>query len=106
LAATVATSALVKTALHGADPNWGRILAALGRAGVPFDPNRVDVRIGDVLVCRRGGKADYSEKAVHARLKKDRVTVVIDLHQGNAWSRYATCDYSKDYITINADYTT
>jgi glutamate N-acetyltransferase/amino-acid N-acetyltransferase len=106
LAATVATSALVKTALHGADPNWGRILAALGRAGVPFDPNRVDVRIGDVLVCRRGGKADYSEKAVHARLKKDRVTVVIDLHQGNASSRYATCDYSKDYITINADYTT
>ncbi len=106
LAATVATSALVKTALHGADPNWGRILAALGRAGVPFDPNRVDVRIGDVLVCRRGGKADYSEKAVHARLKKDRVTVVIDLHQGNARSRYATCDYSKDYITINADYTT
>ncbi|MBP9699350.1 MAG: bifunctional glutamate N-acetyltransferase/amino-acid acetyltransferase ArgJ, partial [Elusimicrobia bacterium] len=82
LAATVATSALVKTALHGADPNWGRILAALGRAGVPLDPNRLDVRIGDVLVCRRGGKADYSEKAVHALLKKERVTVVIDLHQG------------------------
>lgn len=106
LASTVATSALFKTALHGADPNWGRILAAIGRAGVSFDPNKVDVSIGDVLVCRKGGKAAYSEKAVHAILKKDRVTIVIDLHQGNAWSRYATCDYSKEYITINADYTT
>lgn len=106
LASTVATSALFKTALHGADPNWGRILAAIGRGGVPFDPNKVDVSIGDVLVCRKGGKASYSEKAVHAILKKDRVTIVIDLHQGKAWSRYATCDYSKEYIAINADYTT
>lgn len=106
LAATVATSALFKTALHGADPNWGRILAAIGRAGVIFDPNKVDVSIGDVLVCRKGGKANYSEKAVHSILKKDHVTIVIDLHQGKAWSRYATCDYSKEYIAINADYTT
>ncbi|MBK8574527.1 MAG: bifunctional glutamate N-acetyltransferase/amino-acid acetyltransferase ArgJ [Elusimicrobia bacterium] len=106
LAATVATSALFKTALHGADPNWGRILAAIGRAGVSFDPNKVDVSIGDVLVCRKGGKAHYSEKVVHSILKKDHVTIVIDLHQGKAWSRYATCDYSKEYITINADYTT
>lgn len=106
LAATVATSALFKTALHGADPNWGRVLAALGRAGVPFDPDRVDVRIGDTLVCRAGGRAPHSEKAVHKALKKDRVTVTIDLHQGKAWSHYVTCDYSKDYISINADYTT
>jgi glutamate N-acetyltransferase/amino-acid N-acetyltransferase len=106
LAATVATSALVKTALHGADPNWGRILAALGRAGVPFDPQRVDVRIGDVLVCRAGGRAPHSEKVVHRLLKKDRVTITVDLHQGKAWSHYVTCDYSKEYIAINADYTT
>lgn len=106
MAATIATSALFKTALHGADPNWGRVLAALGRAGVPFDPERVDVKIGDVTVCRRGGRADFSEKAVHRLLKKDRVTVVVDLHQGDAWSRYATCDYSKEYVAINADYTT
>jgi glutamate N-acetyltransferase/amino-acid N-acetyltransferase len=59
-----------------------------------------------VTVCRRGGRADFSEKAVHRLLKKDRVTVVIDLHQGRAWSRYATCDYSKEYVAINADYTT
>ncbi len=106
LAETVATSALFKTALHGADPNWGRILAALGRAGVPFDPDRVDVRIGDILVCRGGVRADHSEKAVHKKLKQDRVTIAIDLRQGKAWSHYVTCDYSKDYISINADYTT
>jgi glutamate N-acetyltransferase/amino-acid N-acetyltransferase len=106
LAATVATSALFKTALHGADPNWGRILAALGRAGVPFDPDRVDVKIGNVLVCRRGGRADFSEKAVHGILKGKRVAIVVDLRQGTAQSRYLTCDYSKDYIAINADYTT
>lgn len=106
LAATVATSPLVKTALHGADPNWGRVLAALGRAGVPFDPDRVDVRFGDVLVCRKGQKAEFSEKSLHQLLKKDQVTIRIDMHQGKAWSHYATCDFSKEYVSINADYTT
>jgi len=105
-ASTVATSALFKTALHGADPNWGRILAALGRAGVPFDPNRVDVSIGNVIVCHRGERAHFSEKKVHALLKKPTVTVSVDLHQGQATGSYVTCDYSKDYIAINADYTT
>jgi glutamate N-acetyltransferase / amino-acid N-acetyltransferase len=106
LAATVATSALVKTALHGADPNWGRILAALGRAGEPFDPSKVEIRIGDAVVCLKGQRAEHSEKEVHRILKKDKVTIHIDLHQGKAGAHYVTCDYSKDYITINADYTT
>lgn len=105
-AATVATSPLFKTALHGADPNWGRILAALGRAGVPFDPSKVDIRLGDTLVCRNGEKAEFSEKAVHAVLKKDKVTVHVDLHQGKAGAHYVTCDFSKEYVTVNADYTT
>jgi glutamate N-acetyltransferase/amino-acid N-acetyltransferase len=106
LAATVATSPLVKTALHGADPNWGRVLAALGRAGVPFDPSRVEVRFGDVVVCKNGGRAEFSEDAVHELLKQPKVIIVIDLHQGSSGSHYVTCDYSKDYIAINADYTT
>jgi glutamate N-acetyltransferase / amino-acid N-acetyltransferase len=106
LAETVATSPLVKTALHGADPNWGRILAALGRAGVAFDPGRVEVRFGNVVVCRRGERANFQEKRAHAALTGDRVTVTIDLHQGRAFSHYATCDFSKDYVTVNADYTT
>jgi glutamate N-acetyltransferase/amino-acid N-acetyltransferase len=63
LAATVATSALFKTALHGADPNWGRILAAIGRAGVSFDPNKVDVSIGDVLGVSKGGESRLFRKS-------------------------------------------
>lgn len=106
LAATVATSPLFKTALHGADPNWGRVLAALGRAGVPFDPDKAEVRFGDVVVCDRGMKTDYDEKALHELIKKDRVVVRVDLRQGKAWSFSVTCDFSKDYVTINADYTT
>jgi glutamate N-acetyltransferase / amino-acid N-acetyltransferase len=106
LAATVATSPLFKTALHGADPNWGRVLAALGRAGVPFDPDKAEVRFGDVVVCDRGMKTDYDEKALHGLIKKDRVVVRVDLRQGKAWSFAVTCDFSKDYVSINADYTT
>jgi glutamate N-acetyltransferase/amino-acid N-acetyltransferase len=106
LAAVVATSPLVKTALHGADPNWGRVLAALGRAGVKFDPARVEVRFGDIPVFRNGARTDYNEKKLHALLKKPRVTIAVDLRQGTAWSHYVTCDYSKEYISINADYTT
>ncbi len=106
LAAAVATSPLVKTALHGADPNWGRIMAVLGRAGVPFDPSRVEIRIGDVAVCRNGERVDHSEKMVHKILKRERVTIHIDLHQGKAGAHYVTCDFSKEYIAINADYTT
>jgi glutamate N-acetyltransferase / amino-acid N-acetyltransferase len=105
-AATAATSALVKTALHGADPNWGRVLAALGRAGEPFDPSRVEVRFGDVAVCLRGQKADYDEAAIRRLMQKEKVVIQVDLHQGRAESHYLTCDYSKDYISINADYTT
>lgn len=106
LASTVATSPLFKTALHGADPNWGRVLAALGRAGVPFDPDKAEVRFGDVVVCDRGMKTDYDEKALHELILKDRVTVRVDLRQGKAWSFAVTCDFSKDYVSINADYTT
>lgn len=106
LAATVATSPLVKTALHGADPNWGRVMAALGRAGVRFNPGKVEVRFGDVLVCRNGKRATYAEKDVHAALKGSEVRLTVNLHAGRARSHYLTCDYSKEYISINADYTT
>jgi glutamate N-acetyltransferase / amino-acid N-acetyltransferase len=106
LAAVVATSPLVKTALHGADPNWGRVVAALGRGGVPFDPDRVEVRFGDMVVFRRGQPTDFSAKAAHKLLDKDEVTVRVDLGRGKAWSNYVTCDFSKEYVSINADYTT
>jgi len=105
-AATIATSPLVKTALHGADPNWGRVIAALGRAGVPFDPSTAEIRFGDVVVFRRGARAAFSEKALHKILKKDTVVIRVDLRRGRGRAHYVTCDYSKDYISINADYTT
>jgi glutamate N-acetyltransferase/amino-acid N-acetyltransferase len=106
LASTVATSPLVKTALHGADPNWGRVLAALGRAGVPFNPDRVDILFGSVLVCQGGQKANYSESKLHDYLCRKNVVITIDMHQGSSGSHYVTCDFSKDYVSINADYTT
>jgi glutamate N-acetyltransferase/amino-acid N-acetyltransferase len=106
LAATVATSPLFKTALHGADPNWGRVLAAMGRAGVPFDPDKTEVRFGDVVVYDQGTKTAYDEVALHELLKKDRVVVRADLRAGKASSFAVTCDFSKEYVSINADYTT
>jgi glutamate N-acetyltransferase/amino-acid N-acetyltransferase len=106
LAATVATSPLFKTALHGADPNWGRVLAAMGRAGVPFDPDKTEVRFGDIPVYDRGMKLDYDEKALHELLKKERIVVRANLRGGKAWSFGVTCDFSKEYVSINADYTT
>ncbi len=106
MAGAIATSPLFKTALHGADPNWGRVLAVLGRSGVPFDPAKAEVRFGDVVVYDRGVKADYDEKALHALLTRPRVVVQADLRMGKAWSHYVTCDFSKEYVSINADYTT
>ena len=106
LAATVATSPLFKTALNGADPNWGRVLAAMGRAGVPFDPDKTEVKFGDVVVYDQGTKTAYDEAALHELLKKDRVVVRADLRAGKASSFAVTCDFSKEYVSINADYTT
>jgi glutamate N-acetyltransferase/amino-acid N-acetyltransferase len=106
LADTVATSPLFKTALHGADPNWGRVLAALGRAGVAFNPDRVSVKFGKVTVCRNGAAARYGEKAAHRELRKNKVLITVDLHQGAAQTHRLTCDFSKEYVTVNADYTT
>jgi glutamate N-acetyltransferase / amino-acid N-acetyltransferase len=106
LAATVATSPLVKTAVHGADPNWGRVMAALGRAGVPFDPERVEIRFADNVVFRNGQATGFPEKKLHDILKRDKVNLRINLHQGKAWYNYVTCDFSKEYVSINADYTT
>lgn len=106
MAGTVAGSALVKTALHGADPNWGRIMAALGRADSPFDPDKVDIQFGDTVVFRKGRKTDFNVSKVNDVLQQKNVFIVIDLHQGKAEAHYLTCDFSKDYVTINADYST
>jgi len=106
IARTIANSPLVKTALAGADPNWGRILAAAGRAGVAFDFERVYIRLAGILVCRRGGEHPFSERLVHKRMLAKYVPVVVDLRSGRARARMWTCDFTGEYVDINASYRT
>ena len=104
---TVANSPLVKTALFGEDANWGRILAALGRSGIPFDPARVDLFFGSVPLVKKGmGLGAEQEIPASRVLKKKAFTITVDLHQGRAKAAVYTCDLSLDYIRINADYRT
>jgi len=105
IARAVAESLLVKTALHGGDPNWGRVLAAVGRAGVPVDDQCVDIFLGDVWVAEGGSARDYSEEQARAALiAEDPVRIRIRLNAGSASSWMLTSDISKAYVDINASY--
>jgi glutamate N-acetyltransferase/amino-acid N-acetyltransferase len=106
IAKTVAESPLVKTALFGCDPNWGRILMAAGRAGVAFDPAYVDVAIGPFQVFSAGAGQEFDRDGANRYLKSDEVQIVIDLNLGDEVATVFTCDYSYDYIKINAEYHT
>jgi len=106
VARTVATSPLVKTAVCGMDPNWGRILAAAGRAGVPVNPDRITVYIGKYKVCHNGGECAFSEAALKKVLKEKNVDVRIVLNQGRENLTFWTCDMTEKYIRINAHYRT
>jgi glutamate N-acetyltransferase/amino-acid N-acetyltransferase len=103
---TIAESPLVKTALFGCDPNWGRILMAAGRAGVPFDVDKVQVHLGDICVFRNGTREDFDVAAAAAYMSRKEVQVLVDLGNGEASATFWTCDYSYDYIRINAEYHT
>ena len=104
-AKTVANSNLVKTAFFGEDANWGRILAALGRSGAAFDPDRVEIAFDNVVMIKNGlGLGAEEESRATEVLKRDRFTVNIDLHAGDAVFEAYTCDFSLDYVRINADY--
>ncbi len=106
VAYTVAHSPLVKTALYASDPNWGRILAAVGRAGVPdLDLEALEIHLGDVCLVRDGGRADdYSEERGQAVMDQEEITIAIDLKRGEIRETVWTCDLSHDYVTINAEY--
>jgi glutamate N-acetyltransferase/amino-acid N-acetyltransferase len=104
VAETIATSPLVKTALTGADPNWGRILAAAGRAGVWFDPARARVWLAGRLVCRKGAAVPFDETGVHRRMLDPEVSLAIDLGEGRGRARMWTCDLTAEYVRINASY--
>lgn len=108
VAYTVAHSPLVKTAFFASDPNWGRILAAVGRAGViDFDLTKVQVALDDVYIVRNGGKAsDYTEERGQAIMDKSDITIHIDLGRGDNEIKIWTCDFSYDYVRINAEYRT
>jgi len=106
VARAIANSPLVKTAVAGSDPNWGRILCAAGYSGATFDPDKVDIRINDLLVCRGGMDAGFDEAAARKELEGKEMTLRLDLHQGSASAHIWTCDMTHDYITINASYRT
>jgi glutamate N-acetyltransferase/amino-acid N-acetyltransferase len=106
VARAIANSPLVKTAWAGADPNWGRVLAAVGYSGVDIDPDKIDIWFGPHQVCRRGMRADFAEKKVHAYLKASVIDVRVALNQGRRSATFWTCDLTAEYVHINADYTT
>jgi glutamate N-acetyltransferase/amino-acid N-acetyltransferase len=106
IARAIATSPLVKTALAGADPNWGRIFAAAGRSGVRFNPDRVEIRMAGILMCRCGRAVPFNERAAHRKLLARRIPVVVDLDSGRGSARIWTCDFTEDYVKINASYRT
>lgn len=107
IARSIANSPLVKTAIAGSDPNWGRILAAAGYSGVKFDPRKADIDMQGVAVCRGGLAADFGEDDLKKKLDDRDCSIRLALRGlGRARARFWTCDFTEDYIHINASYRT
>ncbi len=106
VARAIANSPLVKTALAGSDPNWGRILCAAGYSGAVFDPAKVDILVNRLALCRRGLDTGFDEAAARRQLDARELTLRVDLHAGKASTTFWTCDFTRDYIDINASYRT
>jgi len=107
VAKAIAHSPLVKTAWAGSDPNWGRLVAAIGNSGATIDPERIDIWFGDLRICRDGGRAaELDEVAAHDYLNSPEFTVAIDLRQGDGGCVFWTTDLTAEYVRINADYST
>jgi glutamate N-acetyltransferase/amino-acid N-acetyltransferase len=106
VAQTVAHSLLVKTAWTGADPNWGRILAAVGRSGIAIDPAKINIEIGDQTVCRGGVGCAFDERRAHEALAQPRCDIRIVLGRGSGSIQFLTTDLTPEYVRINADYST
>jgi glutamate N-acetyltransferase/amino-acid N-acetyltransferase len=100
----VATSPLVKTALHGGDPNWGRILAAVGRSGARFSPGRTSLSAGPICLVAGGEPGDYRERDAARIFARERVPITVDLGAGGASAVVLTSDLGPDYVSLNADY--
>lgn len=106
IAATIATSPLVKTAVFGADANWGRVIAAAGRSGEVINPDTIDIYFDDLRVAHNGTPVDFSEKKAKEILQRKELAITVDLRKGDKSATYYTCDFSLDYVKINADYRT
>ena len=106
IANSIATSSLVKTALFGEDPNWGRIFCAVGNAGAPFDPDKVDILLNKNLLVKNGSPTNFSPQKLVKAMQQHEINITIDLHGGKEWEEVLTCDLSYDYVKINAEYTT
>jgi glutamate N-acetyltransferase/amino-acid N-acetyltransferase len=105
IARSIANSPLVKTAIAGEDPNWGRIVMAVGKAGEAADRDRLAIWLGEILVAKDGEVApSYSEKGGAAYMKRPEIAITVDVGVGDAAGVIWTCDLTKDYIAINADY--
>ncbi len=106
IARAIANSPLVKTAVAGSDPNWGRFMCAAGYSGARFDPTKADIRVNGLFLCRRGLDAGFDGLAAKQALDEKEVTIRLDLHQGKGTARMWTCDLTHDYISVNASYRT
>jgi glutamate N-acetyltransferase/amino-acid N-acetyltransferase len=106
IARAIANSPLVKCAMHGNDPNWGRIVSAAGYAGVKFDPSKCVLKLQGVEVFRHGTPVEFNGEALSKKLGKGEVEVGLECRMGQATATCWTCDLSKDYVSINADYHT
>jgi glutamate N-acetyltransferase/amino-acid N-acetyltransferase len=107
IARAIANSPLVKTAIAGSDPNWGRILAAAGYAGVNFDPGSADVYLQGLKVCKGGLATDFSEEELSKKLDEPECSVRLVIRgRGRGRARFWTCDFTEDYVRINATYRT
>ena len=105
-ARTVVSSPLVKAAIHGADPNWGRIMAAVGRSGVEVVESKVDLYIGDIPVVKAGAPLPFNRRGVVQRLKGKEISLSLNLNLGSAKATAWGCDLSEEYVTINSQYMT
>jgi len=107
VARAIANSPLVKTAIAGSDPNWGRIISAAGYSGVAFDPSRIDIRLQGELVCRGGLAVNFDESELKHKLNYSEVRIDVVLNRGGkATARMFTCDFTEGYIQINGSYRT
>ena len=106
VARTVVSSPLVKSAVHGNDPNWGRVMAVLGRSGIEVEETKVDLYLDDICVARAGCAVPFDEKAAVKALDKREVSIALNLNLGEATATAWGCDLSEEYVTINSQYTT